>query len=170
MTPAMDATIESTLSSLARSPAFLKELLEQIPQSRYREQRVAGKWTIHEQVCHLVDAQQILKARFQQFRDEEHPHIQSHIPGQEAEPKNYLEMDMGQAVAEFPAIRAEMLRMLERQPGEFWSRQGTHDAFEPYSARLLLMHTLNVDHTHFFSIEQLGLTRDGLEGEIMVLP
>jgi uncharacterized damage-inducible protein DinB len=166
----MDSVIENTLRCLAQSPAFLKALLEQIPPSRYREQRVAGKWTIHEQVCHLVDAQQILMARFRQFRDEKQPHIQSHIPGQEAEPKNYLEMDMDQAVAEFPAIRAEMLQMLERQPGEFWSRQGRHDAFKPYNTRLLLMHTLNVDHTHFFSIEQLGLTRDGLEREIMVLP
>lgn len=170
MTPALESIIESTLRSLARSPEFLVHLLEQIPEHRFREPRLEGKWTIHEQVCHLVDAQQILMSRFRQFRDEERPHIQSHIPGQEGESKNYLEMDMEQAIAVFPSIRAEMVRMLEHQPGEFWSRQGTHDAFEPYNARLLLMHTLNVDHTHFFSIEQLGLTRDGLEGEIMVLP
>lgn len=162
--------IEHTLRSLAQSPAFLSDLLARIPGHRYRERRVAGKWTIHEQVCHLVDAQQILTSRFLQFRDEARPHIRSHLPGQEGHAKQYLAMDMDRAVAEFPAIRADMVRMLADQPAAFWDRQGTHDAFAPYSARLLLMHTLNVDHTHFFSIEQLGLTRDGLEGEIMVLP
>jgi len=35
---------------------------------------------------------------------------------------------------------------------------------------LLLTHTLNVDYAHVFSIEQLGLTRRGLESGIMTLP
>ena len=43
------------IDQLEKTPIVLQALLGHIPRHRYRERRLAGKWTIHEQVCHLVD-------------------------------------------------------------------------------------------------------------------
>lgn len=63
-----------------------------------------------------------------------------------------------------------MVAMFREYDEDFWNLKGSHEAFEPYSSKLLLTHTLNVDYGHIFSIEQLGLTKPGRESEIMTLP
>ena len=162
--------IKRILDSLENSPVFLRMLLDEIPEQRYREVRIPGKWTIHEQVCHLVDAQQILIDRFEQFRTEKNPFIRSHSPQADRPVDIYRNMDMNKALEDFPGIRKNMLEKLRREEDSFWTLKGSHDAFEPYNTKLLLIHCLDADHTHFFSIEQLGLTKAGLESDIMVLP
>ena len=163
-------TVAITIDRLEQSPDFLLALLNAIPGKRYKERRVEGKWCIHEQICHLVDAQEIILGRFCQFRDEAEVHIRAHAPSAAGDGDHYMNMDMDACLEKFQYIRREMIRMLRDQSPEYWTKTGTHDAFEPYSSFLLLLHTLNVDHAHFFSIEQLGLTLDGLEREILVVP
>lgn len=157
------------IHSLSNGPIILNHLLELIPSHLIKEKRKAGCWTIHEQVCHLIDAQSILRNRFEIFADNESPHISAHEPTEEQGPDYYLAMDMEKMVSEFPAIRASMVEMLSSYPESYWRKTGTHDAFIPYSSRQLLIHTLNVDHTHFFSIEQLGFTRKGQEANILTV-
>jgi len=158
------------IDQLEKTPIVLLALLGHIPRHRYRERRLAGKWTIHEQVCHLVDAQEILIGRFQQFEREENPHISAHDPTGEQDDNCYLDMDLDAALARFPRIRHEMVEMLRSYSDAYWSKAGSHDQFEPYNTQLLLNHCLAADYSHIFSIEQLGLTKDGHTAEIMVLP
>lgn len=161
--------IPALIHSLNHGPFVLNNLIELIPEHRYRERRLAGRWSIHEQVCHLIDAQSILSERFKLFADYDEPHIRAHEPEAEVDPDRYLKMDMRQALDQFPAIRSEMVMILKGYPPSYWSKQGTHDVFSPYSSKQLLIHTLNVDYTHFFSIEQLGFTNDGMEPNILTV-
>ena len=158
------------IDQLEKTPMVLQALLGHIPRCRYRERRVAGKWTIHEQVCHLVHAQDILIGRFRKFELELSPHISSHDPAGDQDEDFYLHMDFEAALARFPLIRNDMVEMLRSYPEAYWSRVGSHDAFEPYNTQLLLNHCLAADYSHIFSIEQLGLTKDEHRAEIMVLP
>ena len=82
----------------------------------------------------------------------------------------YAKMNLFAALESFPVIRAEFCKMLRGYDREFWTRVGTHDAFEPYSTTVLLGHCLNADYSHFFSIEQLGLTKESHLSEILTLP
>ena len=158
------------IDQLEKTPIVLRALLDHIPRHRYREQRLAGKWTLHEQVCHLVDAQDILVGRFKRFEREVNPHISAHDPAEDQDRDYYLDMDLDAALARFPRIRKDMVEMLRSYPDPYWTRAGSHDQFEPYNTQLLLNHCLAADYSHIFSIEQLGLTKDGHEAEIMVLP
>jgi hypothetical protein len=158
------------IDQLEKTPIVLRALLDHIPRHRYRERRLAGKWTLHEQVCHLVDAQAILIGRFKQFEREVNPHISAHDPVGDQDPDHYLDMELDAALARFPRIRNDMVAMLRSYPDTYWNKAGSHDQFEPYNTQLLLNHCLAADYSHIFSIEQLGLTRDERIAEIMVLP
>ena len=158
------------IDQLEKTPIVLQALLGHIPRRRYRERRLAGKWTLHEQVCHLVDAQAILIGRFQQFEREVNPHIAAHDPAGDQDKDYYLDMDLDDALARFPRIRKDRVEMLRAYPNRYWTRAGSHDQFEPYNTQLLLNHCLAADYSHIFSIEQLGLTKDEHAAEIMVLP
>jgi len=158
------------IDQLEKTPIVLQALLGHIPRHRYRERRLAGKWTLHEQVCHLVAAQDILIARFKQFEREVNPHISAHDPTGDQDKDFYLDMDLDAALARFPHVRNDMVKMLRAYPDAYWTYVGSHDAFEPYNTQLLLNHCLAADYSHIFSIEQLGLTKDSHTAEIMVLP
>ena len=159
--------IEKLLTSLGNSPASLAHLLKQIDPARYTQNRVKGKWSIHDQVCHLADAQKILHSRFKQFIEEDEPEIRSYDPGNELA---FSDRNMESEIDHYRLDRESMVEELMEQDIQFWNKKGTHPAFQPYGSRILLNHCLNVDYAHFFSIEQLGLTKDGMEENILTLP
>lgn len=89
------------IECLERTPVILNHLLSQIPESRYTEKRVATKWCIHEQVCHLVDAQKILIERFKQFEREKNPLMKSYHPPTGQYSTHYFDKDMKTELARF---------------------------------------------------------------------
>ncbi len=162
--------IEDLLSCLEKSPKILLSLLDQIPEHRIKVRRKKEKWSIHEQVCHLVEAQDVLISRFKQFEREESPTIKPYVPGPGRSDDHYQKLDLRENLEAFKRIRFDMVEWLSSMPEDFWNKKGFHDGFSPYGSKILLTHTLNVDYAHFFSIEQLGLTKEGLEAEILTLP
>jgi uncharacterized damage-inducible protein DinB len=162
--------VKDVIDCLEKTPVVLNLLLSQIPDNLFRVRRVKGKWSIHEQVCHLTEAQGILIYRFRQFEEEENPLIQAYEPTEERPDTYYLDMDMTAELESFTKIRAEMTDMFRGFPAPYWEKQGRHDAFTPYNTKLLLTHALNVDYAHLFSIEQLGLTKPEFEDEILIVP
>ena len=158
------------IDCLEKTPVILKFLLGQIPDDRIRTRRVKDKWSIHEQVCHLAEAQGILIHRFNQFENEQDPLIKTYDPPTDRPETYYLEMDMSSELERFTKIRSEMVDMLRGHPEQYWNLQGRHDGFSPYNTKLLLTHSLNVDYVHIFSIEQLGLTKPEFENEFITIP
>lgn len=172
--------VNSLIDGLEKTPDLLEHLIKQIPEFRLKQHRVSGKWSIHDQVCHLVDAQHILLHRFKQFEVEDHPVIKSYNPDienpasghpvLEQAGSDYEKRDLNEQLAKFREMRSSMVRQLRSYEENFWQKEATHEGFDPYNARLLLTHCLHVDFAHMFSIEQLGLTRDEFAHEIMTLP
>ena len=158
------------IDCLEKTPVILQGLLAQIPEERYKLRRISTKWSIHEQVCHLIDAQNILMSRFKQFEIEKTPDIKSHNPLEELSTDYYLTMNMKEMLLRFPSIRQKMVNTLKAYDNDYWTYQGNHEAFSPYSSKILLNHSLNVDYAHMFSIEQLGLTKPEFENEILTIP
>jgi len=158
------------IDCLERTPSILKNLLSQITEDLYKIRRIDNKWCIHEQVCHLVDAQKILMERFKQFETEENPLIKSYDPPQGRADNYYLKMNMNEALNMFPILRSEMSMRLRSYDADYWNLPGKHECFNPYNTQILLMHTLNVDYAHLFSIEQLGLTKTECAESILTIP
>ena len=158
------------IDCLERTPVILNNLLLQIPDSLYKVRRIDNKWSIHEQVCHLAEAQNILIERFRLFEKQENPLIKSYNPPDNRSSSYYLDLDMKTELNRFSALRADMIHMLKGFDENYWKREGKHEVFAPYNTVILLTHSLNVDYAHLFSIEQLGLTKAGLEDDIMTIP
>jgi hypothetical protein len=163
-------SVQYITDGLEKAPTILKDLLAQIPEHLYKQRRVEGKWSIHEQVCHLAEAQEVLIGRLEQFEQEEHPQIRNYNPPVNRPESYYLSLDMTKELNRYVALRRKMITMLKGYSSEYWNKQGEHEGFEPYSSRLLLMHCLNVDYAHMFSIEQLGLTKPEFGHEIITIP
>ena len=162
--------VDYTIDCLEKTPVILGFLLSQIPDDRIRLRRITDKWSIHEQVCHLTEAQSVLVDRFRQFENEKNPLIAAYNPPMDRSDTYYLEMNMASELERFREIRSKMVNMLRRLPEQYWNLQGRHAGFSPYNTKLLLTHALNVDYAHIFSIEQLGLTKPEFENEIITLP
>ena len=158
------------IDCLERTPGILNNLLEFIPSELFRKRRKNDKWCIHEQICHLAEAQDILKARFRQFEEESQPYIRSYEPPEDRSSKYYMDLNMKAELERFREIRREMVTMLKGFDQTYWAKTGKHEIFSPYSSQLLLIHALNVDYAHLFSIEQLGLTRSEYENNIITIP
>jgi len=162
--------VNYVLDCLEKTPAILKLLLSQIPEEFIRIRRIKDKWSIHEQVCHLPEAQEILIKRFKQFKNEQNPLIETYNPPADRPETYYLELNLNSELERFTRLRSEMLEMLRSFPETYWDLKGRHTAFTPYNTKLLLTHSLNVDYIHLFSIEQLGLTKPEFESEITTIP
>jgi len=158
------------IDCLEKTPVILKFLLSQISEDLIRARRVKDKWSIHEQVCHLTEAQGILINRFKQFENEQNPLIEAYEPPVDRPETYYLDMNMNAELDRFVDIRSEMVNMFRGFSETYWHLQGRHAGFTPYNTKLLLTHSLNVDYVHMFSIEQLGLTKPEFENEILTIP
>ena len=99
------------IDCLEKTPIILNNLLNQVPENLFKIRRVKNKWCIHEQVCHLVDAQSILMKRFRKFETEENPLIESYNPPLGRSEDHYLEMNMNDELNKFPHLRTEMVEM-----------------------------------------------------------
>lgn len=162
--------INYIINCLEKTPVILSYLLSQISEELYRIRRVEHKWSIHEQVCHLVDAQKILIERFMKFEKDKNPHIKSYDPASTGSRDFYLGMNMKDELRKFPSIREKLIKMLRSYDVGYWDLCGTHECYSPYNTKILLTHSLNVDYAHMFSIEQLGFTKPGCIDSIMTIP
>jgi hypothetical protein len=86
----------------------LRHLLVQVPTDRYDVRRFGGEWGVKEWVCHLVDAQQILLGRFEQFEKDADPLISDYQPPPQTD-ERYRDRDLSAAVADFTMLRAHSI-------------------------------------------------------------
>lgn len=162
--------INKLITSLENTPYSLELLFKQIPSNRILENRIQNKWNIHEQICHLVDAQRILIERFRKFEIEENPLIKTYNPLENKPENYYLSLNLKNELENFKNLRKEMITMLNGYDSNYWEKTGEHELFSPYSTKLLLIHALNVDYVHLFSIEQLAFTKDEFSNNIITIP
>ena len=141
---------------LSQTPAVLRHLLSEIPADRRDARRCEGQWSVKEWLCHLVDAQDVLMARFSQFDTEANPLIVDYQPPPQSDTR-YQDRDFESAVVQFTNVRRASIRALQGYPEAFWNLSGRHESFSPYGTRILLSHMLNVDYAHLFAFEKLGL-------------
>jgi hypothetical protein len=110
------SSVTSIIDCLERTPTILDGLLDQIPEDLFKTRRRENKWCIHEQVCHLVEAQGILKFRFNKFEAEDNPFIESYYPPDDREPDHYLKLPMKKELERFRELRHDLVLRLKGFP------------------------------------------------------
>jgi len=145
--------------TLKRSPIILKGLLKSIHSISYKEVLIPGKWTIHEHVCHLAEAHEMLNGRMKRFLEEDEPDFKPYFPDKEESSIPLIERNMDEMVTKFLSLRTEILAESEKLPGNFWSKQAKHPEYYLYTPLIMFRHMMMHDHLHMYRIEELWLTK-----------
>lgn len=152
--------VETKLTMLGAAPAFLRELLAEVPAERLKAQLMAGKWTIHEHAVHLTMVDDIMTARLEKFRSEIAPVFHSYMPSVDEEAGALLKMDLQERLAGFEASRARLVEAFRALAPADWTKVAVHPEYLTYTPQFMLRHLVMHDHLHMYRIEELWQTRD----------
>ena len=153
-------TIDDKLDIIAQTPFILNELVGEIPLDLLKVRRITGKWCIHEHVCHLFEAQEMMRERFKTFKAVKNPTFTHYLPGSNVETDKLLDMDMKQALLGFSEERMELVKFLKTFNAGDWYNAGKHPEYTSYTPFIFLRHIMMHDHLHMYRIEELWLTSD----------
>jgi uncharacterized damage-inducible protein DinB len=151
------------LTGLRQSAPIFSALLAEIPTDMHKIRRIPGKWSIHEQACHLADVQPMLLQRMERFAKEDAFTIQPYLPGDTVSDEHLIGMNLDAALEQFRLVRAAQLALIESIPtdSDYWRKTAIHPQYTQYTPLILLRHTLLHDHFHLYRIEELWLTEAG---------
>jgi predicted alpha/beta superfamily hydrolase len=158
---------QAVLAALESSPTILVSLLREAPAELLRRRPLPGKWSIHEHACHLAACEPLYLERLGRMLAEDHPAIPPVGNSPEDEAGALLEIDLGEALARFAGMRAELVARLRALAPEQWERTGDHPAYERFSVFTLARQGVVHDLLHAYRIEQL-LLRGAFPAEVPV--
>lgn len=152
--------LDKLMAGLENTPSILGNLLDGIPNELLKERRKTGKWSIHENVCHLAGAEKMLIERFMIFKNEKNIKFEPYLPGKNVSDDHLISLDMHEEFDSFSKLRAEMVEFLGTYDQETWYKNAEHPEYFEYNPYILLRHVLMHDHFHMYRIEELWLTKD----------
>lgn len=155
------SAIPTILKGLAESPVILWDLVRQIPEPVRHEQRRPGKWTIHENACHLAVVEPMMYDRLLTFKNVDYPVFQAYLPGTNVDDTPLSGMNLEEELDAFTRCRAATIKLAQSLSDKDWKKEATHPEYDLYTAEILLRHLLLHDGIHMFRIQQLWLTKPG---------
>ncbi|MBA3708215.1 MAG: DinB family protein [Planctomycetes bacterium] len=86
----------------------------------------AGKWTAHQVLIHLADAETVFFDRLRRLAADEHPLLWAYDENRWADRLAYGQRSLVRAGALFAATRAAVIELIEVLPPDAWDRGGVH--------------------------------------------
>ncbi|MEO9483985.1 MAG: DinB family protein [Ekhidna sp.] len=148
------------IEGLSNSPLMLKELIQQVSAEELKRRRRTNKWSIHENACHLAQAEIMIYERFQKFKKEAEPDFNPYLPGKTISDDDLINLELSEQLNLFENQRSKTVELLRSYDDSIWNRKGKHPQYKHYDPKILLRHTLMHDHLHMYRIEELWLTKD----------
>ncbi|MEM9324302.1 MAG: DinB family protein [Bacteroidota bacterium] len=155
----MRTDLRSIVDCLEKTPEILIQLLDDIPKAVRHDQRRKGKWSIHENACHLAQAEVMIHDRFRVFEVEARPVFEPYIPGETFE-QDLRSLDLEGELVGFQVLRAQTVDQLRQFTPDIWAKSATHPQYRIYNPGILARHTLMHDHLHMYRMEELWLSHD----------
>ena len=152
--------VNTLIECLSKSPLILREFIGKIPEEKLKNPRRKRNWTIHENACHLAQAEIMISERFLKFKREPEPDFNPYLPGKTLSDGNLIHLELGQQLNLFESQRLKTVELLKSYDDSIWNKKGKHPQYTEYNAHILLRHTLMHDHFHMYRIEELWLTKD----------
>ena len=152
--------IDLLIQGLASTPEILENLLADIPVEKLKQERIKNKWTIHEHVCHIAQAEEMIYNRFNEFNQKVTPQFNAYLPGKTVETSGFIYLDAKDELEHFKTERAKTLHLIKNFSLDMWERKACHEEYREYGAYILLRHVLMHDFFHMYRIEEMWLTKD----------
>jgi len=154
----MDQAERDRSLEIIRSTADrLKAALAGVPRKLLTWRPAPGKWSIHEIVCHMRDAERDgYLYRYRRLLAEDNPTFPDVDGDKLALERQYGRMNLREAVRDWRAARKEVLALLKKIRPEQWQRIGTHESLGPMSLEIILKRqALGNDEAHLGQIEHI---------------
>lgn len=151
---------ETLLTSLSNTPFLLRQFVNQIPGNLLKKRRKPGKWTIHENACHIAQAEIMIYERFKKFEVEDQPEFKPYLPGVTISDEALIDLDLESEMDQFEDRRKQTVELLNRFNKATWNKIGFHNEYNSYTPFILLRHTLMHEYLHMYRMEELWLTKE----------
>jgi hypothetical protein len=148
---------DRSLEIIRSTPDRLKAALAGVPRKLLTWRPAPGKWSIHEIVCHMRDAERDgYLYRYRRLLAEDNPTFPDVDGDKLALERQYGRMNLREAVRDWRAARKEVLALLKKIRPEQWQRIGTHESLGPMSLEIILKRqALGNDEAHLGQIEHI---------------
>ncbi len=99
--------------SFRHSPAILKRLVAQIPETCFEEPGTEDRFSILEMICHIADFETVFFDRIRAAVETDQPHFASVDISERVTEKRYGEQDIDEQLAKFAADRKTTVAYVE---------------------------------------------------------
>ena len=137
------------------TPVILEALLRDLPPAAVRTAPDGAGWSIVEVVAHLGDTEERALERVRRMVHEDDPELPGYDEAALAVERRYREMDLGEALQRFVALRAEQVAELAGLAREDWARTGRHREVGAITVQSLTAHMAAHDAVHLAQIARL---------------
>jgi len=150
------------LRVLASTPDRLKAMLTGVPRKLLAWRPAPGKWSIHEIVCHMRDAERLgYLHRYTEILTKDNPTFPDVNGDVLALERQYSRMRLSEVIRDWRAARRQCLAILATVKQDQWSRTGTHEILGVMSLETVLKRqALENDEAHLVQIEHIKTRRD----------
>ena len=148
---------EQHLAVVRSTPDRLKAALAGVPKRLLTWRPAPGKWSIHEIVCHLRDAERLgYLHRYTQILTNDNPTFPDVDGDALALERQYRRSNLREVLRDWRAARRECLALLRKVKASEWARMGTHETAGPMSLETVLQRqALANDEAHLVQIEHI---------------
>jgi uncharacterized damage-inducible protein DinB len=153
--PPLPAALADMLACYARGAAELRSAVAGMTEAELHAHPVAGRWSTHQVVCHLADAELLYSDRIRRVLAEDRPTLPGLDPdlhvSRLAIPARRLEDEL--ALVDY--ARRQMLAILHTLTAADFAREGIHTEAGPLTVEALLKRvTDHVPHHVKFIVEK----------------
>src|SRR5689334_2270112 len=122
----------------AAGPALLRKAVTGMTREQLIARPIAGKWSTLEVVCHLADFDPILAERMKRIIALDQPTMLGADENRFAATLAYHDRDLEEELAIIERTRAQMARILSKQPDAVLERTGVHNERGPFTLERML--------------------------------
>jgi hypothetical protein len=134
----MSSNIAELLSAYEQGPAELKAAVAGMTEEQLHARPVPGKWTTHEVVCHLADAEILYADRMKRVISENNPTFFAMDPDVHLAYLAVPQRNVDEEIKLVELVRRQMLNILKTLRREAYLREGVHSEDGPMTLETLL--------------------------------
>lgn len=146
--------LATLLAEYAAGAELLKKSVAGLTPQQLLARPIPCKWSIHEVVCHLSDAESLYADRIKRVLAEERPTLQNLDPDPHVARLSVPERDIGEELQLVDLIRKQMGRILAAAPAADFQRIGNHTESGPLTIETLLSRIVGHIPHHVKFIEE----------------
>lgn len=111
-----------------------------------------AKWSIHEQLMHLAEVQDVFTERIAQILMQDAPRIEPFVPDEARTRGSYLGRSLEEGLGALRSQREHLLTLLGTLDDTQWLREGEHPELRHYTVELCAEALMRHEEHHLYAV------------------